>query len=89
MVGAAVVVVLAGLKAAQTLVIPFLLALFLAIICFPAVAWLNARKVPVGLRLAAGDVQLDATDGRERREGSRRERRGAHGVIPTSGRPRV
>jgi predicted PurR-regulated permease PerM len=49
MIGAAVVVVLAGLKAAQSLVIPFLLALFLAIICFPVVAWLTSRKVPVGL----------------------------------------
>jgi len=48
-VGAAVVVVLAGLKAAQSLIIPFLLALFLAIICTPAVSWLAERRVPVGL----------------------------------------
>ena len=48
-VGAAVVVVLAGLKAAQSLIIPFLLALFLAIICTPAVSWLAKRRVPVGL----------------------------------------
>ena len=48
-VGAAVVVVLAGLKAAQTLIIPFLLALFLAIICTPAVSWLAKRRVPVGM----------------------------------------
>ena len=49
MVGAAAVVVLAGLKAAQTLVIPFLLSLFLAIICAPAVSWLTRRRVPVGV----------------------------------------
>ena len=48
-IGAAVVIVLAGLKAAQSLVIPFLLALFLAIICAPAVSWLHRRRVPVGL----------------------------------------
>jgi len=48
-IGAAVVVVLAGLKAAQSLIIPFLLALFLAIICTPAVSWLAKRRVPVGL----------------------------------------
>jgi len=48
-VGAAVVVVLAGLKAAQSLIIPFLLALFLAIISTPAVSWLAKRRVPVGL----------------------------------------
>jgi len=58
MVGAAVVVVLAGLKAAQSLVIPFLLALFLAIICFPVVAWLTSRKVPVGLAVVAVVVVL-------------------------------
>lgn len=49
MIGAATVVVLAGLKASQTLIIPFLLALFLAIICAPAVSWLTRRKVPVGV----------------------------------------
>lgn len=49
MIGAAVVVVLAGLKAAQTLIIPFLLALFLAIICAPAVSWMTRKKVPVGI----------------------------------------
>ncbi len=48
-IGAAVVVVLAGLKAAQTLIIPFLLALFLAIICAPISAWLARRRVPVGI----------------------------------------
>jgi AI-2 transport protein TqsA len=48
-VGAAAVIVLAGLKAAQSLVIPFLLALFLAIICAPAVSWMTRRRVPAGL----------------------------------------
>ncbi len=53
-VGAAVVVVLAGLKAAQSLIIPFLLALFLAIICFPAVSWMTSKRVPVGLAVLVG-----------------------------------
>ena len=48
-VGAAVVIVIAGLKAAQTLVIPFLLALFLAIICSPAVTWMTQRRIPVAV----------------------------------------
>jgi predicted PurR-regulated permease PerM len=48
-VGAAAIIVIAGLKASQTLAIPFLLALFLAIICAPAVAWLTSRRVPVGV----------------------------------------
>ena len=50
-IGAAVVIVLAGLKAAQSLIIPFLLALFLAIICTPAVSWLAKRRVPSGLAI--------------------------------------
>ena len=58
MVGAAVVVVLAGVKAAQSLMIPFLLALFLAIICFPVVAWLTSRKVPIGVAVLAVVVVL-------------------------------
>jgi AI-2 transport protein TqsA len=57
-VGAALIIVLAGLKAAQTLVIPFLLALFLAIICAPAVTWLTRKKVPVGLAVLAVVVVL-------------------------------
>jgi predicted PurR-regulated permease PerM len=48
LIGASAVVLLAGLKAAQSLLIPFLLALFLAIICAPAVSWLARHRVPVG-----------------------------------------
>jgi AI-2 transport protein TqsA len=57
-VGAAVVVVLAGLRAAQSLAIPFLLALFLAIISAPAVTWLTRRRVPLGLAVLAVVVIL-------------------------------
>jgi len=58
--GAAAVVVLAGLKAAQSLVIPFLLALFLAIICAPAVTWLTRRRVPAGLAVLVVVIVLMA-----------------------------
>jgi len=57
-VGAALIIVLAGFKAAQTLVIPFLLALFLAIICAPAVTWLTRRKVPAGIAVVAVVIVL-------------------------------
>lgn len=43
---AAAVVVIAGMRAAQALVVPFMLALFLAIIAAPAVTWLQRRRVP-------------------------------------------
>jgi AI-2 transport protein TqsA len=46
LMGASVIVILAGLKAAETLLIPFFLAAFLAILCAPIVAWLTARRVP-------------------------------------------
>ncbi|MEZ6071251.1 MAG: AI-2E family transporter [Pirellulales bacterium] len=43
---AALVVIVAGLRAAQSLVVPFLLAAFLAIICGPAVRWLQRKGLP-------------------------------------------
>jgi len=43
---ASLIVVVAGLKAAQTILIPVLLALLLAILCSPGVFWLRAHRVP-------------------------------------------
>jgi predicted PurR-regulated permease PerM len=45
---AAFVIVVAGMQAASTLLVPFLLAAFIAIICLPALNWLTARRVPAG-----------------------------------------
>ncbi len=44
--GAALVILLAGLKAVDHLVTPFLLAAFLAIICAPPLTWMKQRGVP-------------------------------------------
>jgi AI-2 transport protein TqsA len=46
---ACLVVVIAGLKAAEAILIPLLLALLLAILCTPAVYWLRAHRVPTVL----------------------------------------
>jgi AI-2 transport protein TqsA len=46
---AAFVVVIAGMQAAAPLLVPFLLAAFVAIICLPPMHWLIARRVPAGL----------------------------------------
>ncbi len=46
---AALVVVVAGLKAASAIVIPFLLAAFIAIVCAPLLLWMQRRRVPTGL----------------------------------------
>lgn len=48
---AAFVVVVAGMKAAAPLLVPFLLAIFIALICAPSVAWLSQRGVPVGIAI--------------------------------------
>ncbi|HKI51526.1 MAG TPA: AI-2E family transporter [Geothermobacteraceae bacterium] len=43
---AAVVVVIAGVREAAELLIPFLLAIFIAVICAPSVFWLQRKKIP-------------------------------------------
>ena len=42
----AIVVCLAGIKVAATIVVPFLLSLFVAIICNPAINFFESRKIP-------------------------------------------
>jgi len=48
---AAVVIVLAGIKAASVIVVPFLLSLFLAIILAPLFLWLKEKKIPQAIAL--------------------------------------
>jgi len=48
---AALVVVVAGMRAAQSLMVPFLIAAFIAIICTPAVQWLARKGVPAWLAI--------------------------------------
>ena len=43
---AAFVVVGAGMKAAASLLVPFLLSIFIALICSPMLVWLRGKKVP-------------------------------------------
>lgn len=43
------VVVVAGMKAAVEVLVPFLLSSFIAILCAPALMWLESRKVPTTL----------------------------------------
>lgn len=50
---AAFVVVVAGLRAAQSIVVPFLVAAFLAMICLPALAWFKEHGWPTWLALVA------------------------------------
>ena len=43
---AAFVIVVAGMKAAEAVLVPFLLAAFLALICGPPMFWLERKRVP-------------------------------------------
>ena len=43
---AALVVIIAGMCAARELVVPFLLAVFIAVLCMPILGWLRRRGVP-------------------------------------------
>ncbi len=48
---AAFVVVIAGMRAAVTIVVPFLLAAFIAIISAPPLFWLHRKGLPIWLAL--------------------------------------
>lgn len=48
---AAIVVALAGLKAASAIVVPFLLSIFIAIICNPLIQFFSRYKVPKGVSI--------------------------------------
>lgn len=48
---ASMVIILAGIKAAAEIVIPFLLSLFIAIICSPIINTLTRRKLPLWLAI--------------------------------------
>ncbi len=48
---AAVVVVVAGMKSAQAILVPFLLSVFIAIVSGPLLFWLKRKGIPTGLAL--------------------------------------
>ncbi len=46
LVGAAFVVIVAGMRTAEALLVPFLLSVFIAVISTPALFWLQSKRVP-------------------------------------------
>jgi AI-2 transport protein TqsA len=48
---ASFVIVVAGMKSAESIVVPFLLSLFISIIALPPFLWLQKKRVPRGLAL--------------------------------------
>jgi len=53
LVAASIVIVIAGMKAASTLILPFLVALFLALVTLPLLNWLQAKRIPKPLAVPA------------------------------------
>ena len=58
LIAAAFVVIVAGLKAAEDVVVPFLLAVFIATTAATPVFWLHRRRVPTGFAIAAVALTL-------------------------------
>jgi AI-2 transport protein TqsA len=49
---AAIVIILAGIKTASPVIVPFILSVFIAIICNPVLKLLTARRIPKGAAIA-------------------------------------
>jgi predicted PurR-regulated permease PerM len=50
---AAFIIVVAGMRDARELVVPLLMASFVAIVCLPGVTWLEKRRLPRGVAMTA------------------------------------
>ncbi len=50
-IAASLVIVIAGLQAATSIIVPFLISIFVAVVSLPLQKWLIARKVPVSLAI--------------------------------------
>ncbi|OIQ47403.1 MAG: hypothetical protein BM565_06830 [Gammaproteobacteria bacterium MedPE] len=48
---ASLVIILAGIKTASPVIVPFILSIFIAIICNPALTWMTEKRVPKGLAI--------------------------------------
>ena len=48
---ASFIIVIAGMKAASSILVPFFLAMFIAVICAPPLFWLQRKRVPKLLAL--------------------------------------
>ncbi len=63
LMGASFVIVVAGLREGQTILLPFALALFLAVMSMPLMFWLQLRRVPAPLAIALTMLVMGALFG--------------------------
>ena len=61
--GASFVIVVAGLREGATILLPFALALFLAVLSMPFMFWLQLRRVPAPLAIALTMLVIGALFG--------------------------
>ena len=62
LLAAGFVIVVAGMREAGSILVPFLLAAFLAVTCTPPVFWLQRRRIPVPLAVAIVAVGILAIE---------------------------
>nr|WP_319399164.1 AI-2E family transporter [uncultured Carboxylicivirga sp.] len=48
---ASIIVIVAGIMAAKSVILPFVLAVFISVICMQPISWLEKRKLPYGLAI--------------------------------------
>jgi predicted PurR-regulated permease PerM len=48
---ASFVIVIAGMRAAESILVPFLIAVFIAVICLPSLSWLQRKGIPTALAM--------------------------------------
>lgn len=51
LIGASIVIIIAGVMAADSIILPIILALFISIICAQPILWLEKRKIPYGVAM--------------------------------------
>lgn len=51
MLTAALVVIIAGMKASEAIVVPFIMSVFIAVICGPPMFWMRHRGLPTGVAI--------------------------------------
>jgi len=51
LISASFVIIVAGMRAAQVILVPFLLSIFIAIISSPLLFWLRRKGLPMGISL--------------------------------------
>ena len=61
--GASFVIIVAGLRAGTNFLVPFALALFLAVLSMPLMFWLQLRRVPAPLAIALTMLVIGALFG--------------------------